>query len=724
MKKILTLLFLTVCAFSANAQTTFLTQDFEGTNGTAPFGWTQQTAATDGGFKFGAASVLSSGSFPVPDNGGKAAGTNDDGCNCNKSNDLLIMPSFDFTNAAAVAMKFDMFYAAGVYQGVAEHAYIAVSQNFGLWEDVVELTGDGSGWQQGYLVDLSAYAGMNNVRVAFRYNDGGGWLFGFVVDNVTVFAPASHDVAVSRIQAPRFKLSGTTVEISGEITNYGAETLTAVDIAWTDGTNTYTDNVTGISVPFLGKYNFVHSDQLSLPDAITYNFDLWAANPNGAADADDTNNQQSGVVSGVSYIPSKKMLAEEGTGTWCGWCPRGTEWMDFMTENYPDDFVGIAVHNADPMAVTAYDNGVGDFPGFTGYPGVIVDRNAVWDPSDLEDILPDYLARIAPLAPEVTASIDVATKTATINASAEFVTQLENIDYRFNVVLTEDNVTGTGSGYAQTNYYAGAAAPTDPIPGFGSDWDALPATVPAADMVYNHVGRAILGGWAGTAGSVPANVVADDIAEKEYVVSNFNTDWNPFNMHAVVMIIDNATGEVLNVNSTQVDVNCPASFSAVAAATPSSNGSNGAVDLTPPSSTYGFGGYTYLWSNGATTPSISGLAPGTYTLTVSDKIGCTQSLDVVIENTSNVEDIASLTSFGLTPNPASSVSVLTASFAQVVDATVEMVNLEGQVVANASFGKTSAINHTFELSDMAAGMYLVKMKVGNQVHTERLVVTK
>lgn len=722
MKKILTFLFLSVCAFAMNAQTIILSQDFEGTG--TPFGWTQQTAATDGGFKFGAASVLSSSSFPVPDNGGKAAGTNDDGCNCNKSNDMLIMPSFDFTTAPAVSLKFDLFYYDASYQSIQEHAYVSVSQNFGLWEDVATLSGAGD-WQVGYTVDLSAYAGMNNVRIAFRYSDGGGWLYGMAIDNVTVFTPADHDVSVTKTQVPRFKEAGSTVDIAGEISNFGSETLTSVDISWSDGTNTYTDNITGIDVPYLGTYNFVLSTPLSLTNAVSYNYTVWAENPNGAPDADDTNNQQAGVVSGVSYIPSKKMVSEEATGTWCGWCPRGTEWMDFMAENYPDDFIGIAVHNADPMTVTAYDNGLNNFPGFSGYPSVIIDRNAIWDPSDMEDILPDYLARIAPIAPELTsASIDVATRTLTVGASAEFVTQLDNIDYRFNVVLTEDDVTGTGSGYAQTNYYSGPAAPTDPIPGYGSDWDALPSPVPAADMVYNHVGRALLGGWAGTASSIPAAVVAGDVAQKEYTVTNFNTDWNPYNMHAVVMIIDNASGEILNANSAQIDVICPASFGAEVTVTPSSNGGNGAIDLTPPSSTYGFGGYTYAWSNGETTPSLANLAPGTYTLSITDKIGCSQSIDVEVENTSNVEDIASLTSFTLTPNPASSVSVLTASFAQAVDANVQMVNLEGKVVASASFGTTTSVNHTFDLSDIATGMYMVKMTVGNQVHTERLMVSK
>jgi hypothetical protein len=39
----------------------------------------------------------------------------------------------------------------------------------------------------------------------------------------------------------------------------------------------------------------------------------------------------------------------------------------------------------------------------------------------------------------------------------------------------------------------------------------------------------------------------------------------------------------------------------------------------------GTGSYTYLWSNGGTTSSISSLAPGTYTVTVTDQNGCTST---------------------------------------------------------------------------------------------------
>ena len=69
------------------------------------------------------------------------------------------------------------------------------------------------------------------------------------------------------------------------------------------------------------------------------------------------------------------------------------------------------------------------------------------------------------------------------------------------------------------------------------------------------------------------------------------------------------------------------------------NASNGSVTAIP---TGGTPGYTYLWSTGAVLPVITGLAAGTYTVTVTDLIGCSLSQSVSVSNTGS--PLASLAS--------------------------------------------------------------------------------
>jgi hypothetical protein len=64
--------------------------------------------------------------------------------------------------------------------------------------------------------------------------------------------------------------------------------------------------------------------------------------------------------------------------------------------------------------------------------------------------------------------------------------------------------------------------------------------------------------------------------------------------------------------------------------TPScANDSTGAVDFSV-SGSNACGNYTYLWSNGATTEDVSALAAGTYSVTVTDVAGCTETLGFIV----------------------------------------------------------------------------------------------
>lgn len=66
-------------------------------------------------------------------------------------------------------------------------------------------------------------------------------------------------------------------------------------------------------------------------------------------------------------------------------------------------------------------------------------------------------------------------------------------------------------------------------------------------------------------------------------------------------------------------------------------GSDGVIDLDPSLLIGGTTPYTFLWSNGTTEPIISNLSPGSYTLTVTDALGCQaeNSYIVGVQNSSN-----------------------------------------------------------------------------------------
>src|SRR5690606_15176784 len=234
-----------------------------------------------------------------------------------------------------------------------------------------------------------------------------------------------------------------------------------------------------------------------------------------------------------------KALIEEGTGTWCGWCPRGAVAMEYMYNNHSDKFVGVAVHNGDPMTNIEYDNAVS----FTGFPGMHMDRTYKDVGVSLE-LMESYVLWRSAIPNPV--SIDIETNVSgnqlTIDASATFHSNYTDANLRLAAIIIENNVTGTTNGYGQVNYYAGGAS--GPMNGY----ENLPATVPASMMVYDHVGRALLGGYNGVNSSVPTS-----LTDGQTVNYTFNytipTAYNIDKIHVAVLVLDANTGYVVNSNS-------------------------------------------------------------------------------------------------------------------------------------------------------------------------------
>lgn len=72
------------------------------------------------------------------------------------------------------------------------------------------------------------------------------------------------------------------------------------------------------------------------------------------------------------FIPKRKVVYEDYTGTWCGWCVRVTTAVQLLKEQ-SDDIVILAIHNNDPMAFSGESQLATQF-GVQGYPAARIDR--------------------------------------------------------------------------------------------------------------------------------------------------------------------------------------------------------------------------------------------------------------------------------------------------------------------------------------------------------------
>ncbi len=347
---------------------------------------------------------------------------------------------------------------------------------------------------------------------------------------------AANDAELSKLTYPTVGGLTTPVDITGMISNVGSQSISSITIKYEANGQVYTDSKTGLNIASGESYTFTHSTPFTLPSVGSWPIKVWTEL---SGDSNFDNDTLTRTVSALSFLPTKRIVFEEGTGTWCGWCPRGTVFMDSMHKTYPTTAMLIAVHNSDPMVVPEYDGGMGSL--ISGYPSGLVDRkNGEFDPSQF---FTEYTKRITELAAcdvDVQASFDAGSRLLDIDLSATFAVDYSG-DLRFNCVIVEDDVRGTASGYAQVNYYSGGG--NGPM----GNYHNLPSPVPASQMVYDHVARAILGGWNGSSGSLPSSVSANSTHTFNYqytVPAGYDEGY----LHVIAWVTDANTGEIINAN--------------------------------------------------------------------------------------------------------------------------------------------------------------------------------
>lgn len=367
----------------------------------------------------------------------------------------------------------------------------------------------------------------------------------FYIDDVNFdhqpYTLPNNNAAVSGI-AMGSNIVGIDAMPTVTVVNAGINAITSFDVTVDYNGNQYTESVTGQNLTTTSSMDVVYSTGIPL---VSGNMSVVAtvSNVNGAG-ADDDASDDAITVAVDPIVPAagKMVVGEEGTGTWCPWCVRGTVFMDRFEQDYGPFWIGIAVHNGDPMVVADYDAAIGAL--ISGYPSALVDRGGDVDPSAMTNDFFDRLQTAPTAFISTTSTWDATTRDLVVTVSADFQAAANN-SYKLAVVLTEDDVTGTSSGYAQANAYAGGS--NGPMGGF----ENLPSSVPASQMEYDHVARAIEPSFAGDATSFPASVASGDVHSKTYTFT-LPADWDEQKIHIIGLMMD-PTGRIDNASKSGID---------------------------------------------------------------------------------------------------------------------------------------------------------------------------
>ncbi|MDX2286450.1 MAG: T9SS type A sorting domain-containing protein [Bacteroidia bacterium] len=195
------------------------------------------------------------------------------------------------------------------------------------------------------------------------------------------------------------------------------------------------------------------------------------------------------------------------------------------------------------------------------------------------------------------------------------------------------------------------------------------------------------------------------------------TTFTPVTTTYVMSVLD-ACGTVAT-DTVVVTVGTP--FALAGSSTPDNGTSNGTATVavtggTPP--------FSFLWSNGSTNDTITGLANGDYIVTVTDAAGCTGKDTVLVRSNVGIEDLAGLgiSKLQVFPNPTTGLVNVQVSLLRAEALGLSIHDLRGQQVLSRQGQASISFDETLDLSRLAKGVYMLRVQTSQGVAYQRITL--
>ena len=212
-------------------------------------------------------------------------------------------------------------------------------------------------------------------------------------------------------------------------------------------------------------------------------------------------------------VPKTRVVLEDYTGTWCGYCPNVSHAIDEV-RMITDDISVVAIHYGDEMTISTGIDLINEF-NISGYPTARINRTTDWpypyNSSQIESLIEADNS--------IAISIDSNTNWPLLQVQLRVVSEQDLSDHKIIAYLVEDNLI-----YDQTNYY-----------NFDQNSYFYGMGNPIVDFIHNDVLRHSFTDAIGNPMENPTMALTDNFYNYSFEI---DSEFSPENLGIVVMVVN------------------------------------------------------------------------------------------------------------------------------------------------------------------------------------------